>query len=218
MKYDEDGWRWYNNKPSITTILGNTVANPKLNNWYKKNSANKIEKVMVTTADMGTRAHKCFEDILLGNKPKYEDDIRHIVLSFIDWKEKNNVKPLHLEKTVESEKYGFAGTLDFCGYINGKLVIADWKTSNNYKITNGWQMGAQRLAALEALGLNPECGLLGVQISRDKGEVKTFEYTHIQSVEDAFLRTLDTFKMLYWNKLSKLEWPWLMQQATIRKG
>lgn len=217
MKYDEDGWRWYDNKPSITTILGNTIANPKLANWYKKNSANKIEKVMVTTADMGTRAHKAFEKILTGQKPQYDDDIRHIVLSFIKWKEQNNVKALHVEQKVTSEKYGFAGILDFCGYVNGKLVIADWKTSNNYKITNGWQMGAQRLAAIESLGLNPECGILGVQISRDKGEVKTFEYQHIREVEDAFLKTLDVFKMLYFNKLSKLEWPWLLKSATDRK-
>lgn len=220
MKTDADGWRIYqcDKTPlfSITTILGNTVANPKLASWYKKNSAKKIDEVMTTTADLGTRAHAAFEAILKNEVPEVTADIQPLVASFRKWKDDNNVKPLHLEKTVYSKKYGYAGTLDFVGYVNGELTIIDWKTSKNYKITNGWQMGAQRIAALESLNISRECGLLGVQISRDSGELKTFKYQHIESVENAFLHSLEVFKMLYYNKLAKLEWPWLHQKAFVR--
>lgn len=220
MKSDADGWRLYyiGKTPlfSITTILGNTVANPKLAAWYKKTSEKKIEQVMTTTSDLGTRAHKAFESILKNEKPELTPDIQPLVQSFTKWKNDNNVKALHLEKTVFSKRYGYAGTLDFVGYVNGELTIIDWKTSKNYKITNGWQMGAQRLAALESLNISKDCGLMGVQISRDSGELKTFKYQHIESVENAFLNSLEVFKMLYYNKLAKLEWPWLHQKAFLR--
>lgn len=217
MKYDEDGWRWYGNLPSLTTIIGNTVNNPKLNSYYKKNSERKIEKVLTETADIGTRSHACFENILK-NKPFQADvDISHIVTAFQQWKDENNVKPLFIEKSLCSFKYGFACTIDFLGYVNGELTLIDWKTSRNYKITNGWQLGGQRIAAMEALSLpNAPLGLQGLQISRDDGKVSSFKYQHIQEVEDVFLNTLDMFKMLFFNKLKKMDYPWLFRRAMQR--
>lgn len=218
MWYDADGWRWYDDKPSLTTILSNTVANPKLAAWFKKNSEKAIEKRVTETADLGTRAHACFEAILKNEPFEIEPDTRLLVESFTTWKNENNVKPLYVEKSIGSDVYGYACTLDFIGYVNGELTLIDWKTSKSYKITNGWQMGAQRICALEKLDLPPgkELGMMGVQVARDTGLLKTFKYEHIESVENAFLNTLDVFKMLYFNKLSKLNYPWLFQKAMVR--
>lgn len=234
MTTDSDGWRVYmaGKTPlfSITTILGNTVAKPKLNSWYKKNTAKKIEEVMTTTADIGTRAHAAFEAILKNEVPEVASDIQPLVTSFRKWKDDNNVKALHLEKTVFSKKYGYAGTLDFLGYVRGELTIIDWKTSTSYSVTNGWQMGAQRLAALESLNISKDCGVMGIQISRGAGKLMEFNfikgstdkiidginYICIDNIENSFLHTLENFKRLYRSKLEKLEWPWLHQKAFVR--
>jgi len=212
---DDDGWRWYDNKVSVTTILSNTIANPKLSEWYKKNSANRIETVRAKTATFGTDAHKYFEKILLGEEFEPASEYRPHVNFFRKWVEKNNVKAFHVEKNLVSEKLGVAGTCDFIGEIKGEPFIADWKTSTRYNITNGYQLAAYRMMAMEN-GLIGECGIMGVQIDRNTADIKTFEYEHIDFVEDAFLNTLDLFKAVYFHKLKKLEWPWRMAKTMKR--
>jgi hypothetical protein len=211
---DAEGWGWYGKHVSVTTVLGNTVAKPALTNWLKKNSENKINKTTTAAFDYGTRFHKALEDFFLDKTPEVQDDFRPGYDNFIVWAAENNVKPLHIEKTMFSHKYGFAGTADFIGYVNGELMICDWKTSKRYDITYGWQLGALRLACAEELGIVP--GLAGVQISKIDHKVKIFKYQHFEAVENAFLNALDTWKMLYFNKLQSIDYPWLFSRAMKR--
>lgn len=213
---DGDGWRYYGTKISVTTILSNTIANPKLSEWYKNNTVKKIETVRSTTASFGTEAHKYFEKLLLNENCEPAAEHRIHVNNFNKWREAHDVKALHVEKTLESDSKGFAGTCDFIGFIDGKVYIADWKTSRRYNITNGYQLGAYRLAAIEMGLVDDSCGIMGVQIDRNTAEIKTFEYEHIDFVEDAFLNTLDLFKAVYFHKLKKLEWPWLLTKTMKR--
>lgn len=215
---DSDGWRWYDNKVSVTTIIKNTIANPSLNNWFKKNSLNKITKTTEQAATFGTEAHELFEKIMNGEIVDPSVEYRPVVNSFVKWAEAHCVQKIHTELNLVSNKMGFAGTCDFIGYVDGKLVIADWKTSRTYSITNGYQLGAYRLAAIEMGLVDETCGLMGIQISRINGEIKAFEYEHIEFVENAFLNTLDLFKAVYFNKLKKSEWPWLLDKTMIRNG
>lgn len=215
---DSDGWSWYGQPGPDTCLSVTTILDPItpkfLSNWFKNNSSNKIEKKLTVAGDFGSSAHEMFAKIL--NHEPFDIPESHIihVNNFSRWAEENNVKPLACERTIISGKYGFAGTADFIGEINGKLVVADWKTGNSYSIKNGWQIAAYRLAAIEQ-GLIPEtCGMIGVQVARDTGVVKTFEYTHIDFCEHAFLATLDVFKALYFTKLNKLNWKWLKERAT----
>lgn len=206
---DKDGWRWYGDKISITSLLSNTIANPKLQNWMKNNSANKVEKVKEATASFGTISHELFEKILSNKEYVVPPTHQAQADQFIKWSSENNVIPIHLEKQVVSDTYGVAGTCDFIGYINGELVVADWKTGVRYQITNGWQMAFYRLAAIEMGLVDKKCGLIGVQINRNTAEVKTFKYTHIDFVTHMFLSSWNVFRGLYWNKLNALNWPWL---------
>jgi hypothetical protein len=211
---DDNGWGWYQDKISVTTVLGNAVAKPSLTNWHIKNSQKKIQQTQAQAFDYGNRFHKAIEDTFNGLNAQVDQDFKPGFDNFLIWKDENNVKPLYIEKTISSQKYGFAGTADFIGYVNGELMIADWKTSKKYDITYGWQLGALRLAVQEELGLT--CGLGGVQISKIDHQVKLFRYQHFEAVENAFLNALDVFKMLYWNKLDKLGYPWLHTKAMVR--
>lgn len=213
-KSDEQGWGWYGKHISVTTVLSNTIAKPSLNNWLKKNSENHTNKVQAEAFDYGTRFHKAVEDTFLGKKPQVDSDFERGFMNFLVWKGEMNIKPLHIEKTMFSHKYGFAGTADFIGYVDGDLLICDWKTSKRYDVTYGWQLGALRLACQEELGITP--GMAGVQISKVTHKVEMYKYQHFESCENAFLEALDNWKMLYWNKLSKIEYPWLYSKAMIR--
>lgn len=210
---DEDGWRWYGNKVSVTTVIENAVANPKLMQWFKKNSEKKVEKVRKETADFGTEGHKYFEKILKGEQViEFPESHRPHVETFIAWAREHKVKARHTELAMVSERLGFAGTCDFLGEIDGELAIADWKLTARYRITNGWQMGAYRIMAREIFGFE-QLGMVGLQVDRRTAEPKMFKYQHFDFCEHAFLCSLEVFKALHFNKLAKLEWPWLKERA-----
>ncbi len=58
--------------------------------------------------------------------------------------------PINLEKTVFSPERGYAGTMDYYGYLDGKLIIGDWKTAKG--IYNDNTYGAQMAAYKRAFG------------------------------------------------------------------
>lgn len=214
---DENGFRWYgipgeNTPISVTTIL-EPITPKSLSNWYKKNSENKIAKVMTATSNFGSEGHELFEKILTKQDVVIPETHKVHVENFKTWAAENKVEPIACERPVISMKLGFAGTADFIGYVNGKIVIADWKTTRSYSIKNGWQLSAYRLAAIEEGIVDDTCGMIGVQISRETGEVKAFNYEHIDFCEHAFRCAFDTWKALYFTKLNKLNWKYLKERA-----
>lgn len=214
---DKEGWRWYDKKwISVTTILSNAVANPGLNRWFKNNSAKKIEKVQRETSTFGTDCHVYLEDLLKGKEPYPKKSThRKFIDIFKRWIRDNNVKPIHLEKQLVSERDGYAGTADFIGSINGKEVIADWKVTRSYKITNGWQLAAYRMAYQQECGKYQ--GLMGVQFNRITGVPKIFEYEHYDFIETRFLHALEVFKGLHFHKLKKENWKWVYEDSLWHK-
>lgn len=219
---DEDGWRIYEidgeRYPSVTTIIHNTVLNKKLIDYYKNNSANKIAKRLEETGNFGTEAHRIFESILMGGLPAFAPEFAPHVKSFKEWVEKDQVLPKKLETIVYSKKYGFAGRLDFFGTIQGKPKIADFKTSTHYSITNGFQLSAYLLAALEMELVPENTGLAGISVNRVTGVLKPFMYEHLDWCELQFLSILQAFKGIHYYKLDKIGWPWLHQNSVEKKG
>lgn len=209
---DEQGWRWYGNKISVTTVLDQAVANPKLNQWFKKTSEKQIEKVRTETAKFGTDLHDYFEKVLTGQPlgridPKYQPHID----TFLAWRKQHRVKPLHCELSLCSEDLGIAGTCDFVGEIDGVMVVADWKTSTKYKVTYGWQLAGYRHMVAENLGL--DTGMVGLQINRRTALPEMFTYQHYDWCDRRFKAALEVFKGLYFSKLDKIGWPWLRKDA-----
>lgn len=210
---DENGWRWYGNKISVTTILDQAIANPGLTGFFKRNTEKKIEEIRSTTAKFGTDVHALFEKVLtgqdLGNIPLH---YQPHVDTFHAWRKQNRVNPWHCEISMASEKLGIAGTADFLGEINGQLVVADWKITSKFKITNGWQMAAYRFMIKE--NFNLDVGMVGLQVDRRTALPKMFVYSHYDWCEDKYFAAIEAFKGVHFTKLNKIAWPWLYKKAT----
>ena len=81
----------------------------------------------------GTAIHKVPEDILAGKELDVgaieRTEVKLGALAFLHFQSKYKLEPISLERKVFSIKYGYAGTVDYYGLLNGKLTVLDWKSS-----------------------------------------------------------------------------------------
>lgn len=221
---DSDGWRWYGTKeqpylyPSVTTILHETVHQPGLINWYKNNSAETIDKKLVETGAIGEELHLLFDRIVNGEEPEIPPQFKIHTDSFRHWFNTKKVTPIKTEFVVASERYGYAGRVDFYGEVAGKKTIVDWKTGTRFGDTWGDQVAAYQMAVCEIIGIPlTDLNFMILQVSRDTGELKEFKYQHLDWMQDSFLLALERFKRIpRFTKLKKLNWPYLMKKTMVR--
>lgn len=83
-------------------------------------------------ADVGTAAHGIFEALALGEPlGRVSDELAPFRAHFEDFVEKLSPRFVEIEQTVWSETHGYAGSFDGIVEIEGKLVLADWKTTRS---------------------------------------------------------------------------------------
>ena len=163
--------------PGVTTICGR-IPKPHLIKWGNTLGKDGIEydAYMEMTSKIGSAAHAMIEAFWKGE----EFDPQHYTLyqlgfaencfqKFLKWHESNEVEPVMLETPLVSEKYGFGGTMDFLGCVNGKLTIMDYKTGGRIYQDMGMQLSALRQLVKENnLGNPQECRIL--RLGRDEIE------------------------------------------------
>ncbi|MEX2411039.1 MAG: hypothetical protein WD607_06635 [Candidatus Paceibacterota bacterium] len=125
--YDIDG-SWY---PRVTKIVG--IKNkPALHYFYAslKNYA-EGERIKNKSADEGTRLHEAVQSIMVGEKPKFKDDIKPSVVAFKEYLKDNHIEVLSnsIERRIIHPNYKYAGTVDAVAIIGGKMGVLDIKTS-----------------------------------------------------------------------------------------
>lgn len=91
------------------------------------------------------------------------------------------------EEIVYNTDWGYAGTLDVRGVMDGAKVIVDWKTGNP-----GWQGGLQTAAHAAALGIPRTYGRMCVWL-REDGSYKAIEYTDEGTDLQDFLAALRVY-------------------------
>ena len=74
----------------------------------------------------GVLAGKDLGDILEGIE---KTEVKLGALAFLQFQNKYKLEPQFLERKVFSLKYGYAGTLDYYGLLDGKITVLDWKSS-----------------------------------------------------------------------------------------
>jgi hypothetical protein len=85
-------------------------------------------------AAIGDQVHDIIKRINLGEVIEYNEwsmlsePVKQSVKAYVRWKEDNKFRPKHVEMTVYSLKYGYAGRLDAVGTIARRLTMLDWKT------------------------------------------------------------------------------------------
>lgn len=117
-------------------------------------------------ADKGTAAHLWFETFVKsGQEPALPTDpaILNCINRFKEWRDEAKPEWIASELVVASEQHQFAGKLDSLAVINGKTVLADWKTSSGifpefYIQTAGYYLALEEMGiqeSLKKLGLPP---------------------------------------------------------------
>jgi len=137
---------------------------------------------MKTRGDFGTSIHKLIELTLDGKAidlSNYDEETNVTMKLFDDFTTDHDVKPKLLEQHLWldlSKDYRYAGTVDFVGYVDGKLMILDWKTSKAI-YDDYWLQLAAYIVALEALTGErvDSCGILHIRDGKKKFVVKSYK-------------------------------------------
>jgi len=128
--------------PSITTVINTVLAKPQLIVWANKLGLQGIDSTKVRDAmgNAGALAHYFILCHLKGESPdtsEYSQETINLAensfLSYLEWEKHHSLKPILLETPLVSESLRVGGTPDFYGYVDGELVLADYKTGGIYK-------------------------------------------------------------------------------------
>jgi len=159
----DDDFYYVENTPYIrVTRVLNVIAKPRLYAWYGKYGTVECRRISKERKAFGTRMHKYFENYLKGKEPdeRYmEPEERSVFFTFRDWIEERKVEPMFLEKQVVS-KYGYGGTIDFVGKVDGVLTIIDWKTAKDIYDDYPIQLGAYYNGLKEVEEIDVESGII----------------------------------------------------------
>lgn len=94
-------------------------------------------------AQIGTDAHEWIEADLLGQlPPDMWGEALEVAEQWVDLRQHHWVDPILVESTVYNPDYGYAGTLDFGGYLDGALTLGDAKTSRSVRMNHKLQIAA----------------------------------------------------------------------------
>jgi hypothetical protein len=150
--------------------------------YFRSKKQHKFKKE--SSADIGTRAHKAIDDIINGNDPIITPDINFCVDGFILWLSENSLTIISGDLKLASLKYGYGGSLDALAVDHdGKLVVIDFKTSNQISDEYALQVASYCNALKEQFGLDYMPRGIIVRFSKVKVEI---EIREIRSVEDSF--------------------------------
>ena len=189
--------------PGVTTVLG-VLDKPALMYWAWQCGMNgqDFRKVRDTAASIGTIAHLMVMCHLSGKTPDLSiysqadiDIADNCLLSFYEWEKTHKLEPIYLEVPLASDVYGYGGTPDFFGRVNGELELIDFKTSKAIYDINYYQLAAYRQMIKERGYEFNRARVL--RIGRDANE--GFEERLITSFNNEFLlfkHCLDIYNLL----------------------
>jgi hypothetical protein len=104
------------------------------------------------------------------------DKARLCVNSALDWIVEHHVEPLEVERKIYSREYHYAGTLDWKGFVDGKLSILDFKSSKYLYDEYRLQVASYQSAVEEEDGCKIEQRIL-LRLGKEDGafEVAIFD-------------------------------------------
>ena len=142
IRRHESGARWYaprgsyDWKPSVTTIIGETINKGKgFEMWLGNHPSYKIAcEERDIAADRGTLVHELAENYMNGEviESDNEEICKHL-MSFEKFWLDNEVQLIETELFMWHKDVPWAGTCDIIAKIDGEYCIIDIKTGNYYK-------------------------------------------------------------------------------------
>lgn len=156
--------------PSVTTITDRFKNSAGLIAWAHKQGWERIplNEARDKAADAGTITHQWIQDSIHGRPLTvygYAEDAtlasaQSALAAFRDWSDRVGLIIIATEMPMVHQELGFGGTWDAIGWVNGELVVLDWKSGN---ATYGEHV-AQNAAYRELIRAN--ASELGVRLPR----------------------------------------------------
>lgn len=202
------GFYWFDNKPYVTVTTAIKILDkPALRYWFGR----EVYRAMVVDPTLGesealsapykksekakargTTVHSIVEAWKASGIEidKLPEDIKPYATAFYNWVSDNKVTPLEHEKTVVSEKYKYAGTIDLIAKRNGDIWIIDVKTGKDIYPEAHIQVSAYK-QALEESGQKVQ--RTGILLLKDNGKYK---FEESDDNLDIFLHAKEIWKFI----------------------
>jgi len=161
--------------------------------------AKKSGSSMDPSASFGVESHDMIENIIKSGSMD-EDGIicpEHLIpvkQSFFRWykreKEIRNMEIIHTELPLVSQQYGFAGTADAVARVSikgeSKIIVLDWKTSNNLRNHYALQIAAYSKLYEETFNEPVYAGVV-IKFSKVNADYEVRSVTNLEKVFDSFM-------------------------------
>lgn len=197
------------NKPALIQWSATTAANFVKDHWHEGMGKNDIEllcreaarahnKVRDTAAGIGTEVHSFVEASLKGQPlPKITSEAAFQACNaFMNWRQQHTIKSLANEQILFSKNWWYAGTADILAMVDGKLTLADIKTSSGIYPEMFMQVGAYTNALEE---MRPDLKIeqwMIVRLDKKTGQLEVGSMPRTQIYIDAFLRCRELAKCI----------------------
>lgn len=144
--------------PRVSSILGQ-LAKPGIEGWKRKIGFEEADRIAKVSTTFGTLVHAGCERVakgepvagVTGDLERGGDlSASQCVEAFGRWLDESVAEVIDTERTVWSERFGYAGTTDLLVQLNdGRMAVCDVKTSKGLSETYRLQLEAYRLALEE---------------------------------------------------------------------
>jgi hypothetical protein len=205
--------RYDNDYPSVTGVLG-VLRKIGLEIWFKYNTAKFCDGKSERGKLNGKLIHQAIHDYIETGSAKIStqnaDEVKTALQSFILFRKENPEYILKNSETkMTSQKYKCNGTLDCLAEVNGRTILADWKTGECKKKEKPdiydeyiYQCAAYVYFYNEVFNDNIDEAVI-ISLAKDKIAYSKFTITKemiIQSFKNAFLPALSIYHQ---NKITK---------------
>lgn len=190
-----------NELPSVTQIIG-ILAKPELYRWYGKHGFEKCEAIKKDAAEWGTELHSSISQWIKGKEVEVSDRCVPMFEAFKQWYKKSGFKAIIVEPDNPLQSaYGYQGTFDALGELDGEIIMADWKTSAAIYPENGLQLAAYAQLCKEAgwesnKYLKPIRNGLIVRIDKKTFKVQTRMFYYLPAYFDIFKSLIPVYNFV----------------------
>ena len=191
--------------PSVTTILNRFKDSGGLIHWAWQlgKDGKDYREERDKAADVGTIAHEMVDCDIHGREFDPSQYDRELVAkatrcfeAYKDWAASHKLRPAETEMQLVSERYRYGGTPDVL-FVDGRLVLGDWKTSNRVYPEYLCQLAAYRWLVIEnrpEMNVAPDAYLL--RFDKEHGDFHVHHYTDLDDAWRAFIRMRELYDLM----------------------
>lgn len=197
--------------PSVTWILDSYPKGIGFYQWVAAKGWDGAEAIKEAAGDRGSKVHNAIVDLINGKTVKWGDSYSsglkspellsigeyEALMSFVSFWKICKPKLIESETVCHSTRYGFAGTIDFVGIIDGKVTVLDWKTGSKIWPSHALQVGAYAYAIHEMKKYKiHQTGIVRLGSKHKNGyELKLYDAKESKSAFNGFLAVKNVFEI-----------------------